>query len=505
MRLFEFLLLLSNASWLASSILLRNRAKRIALTATSVMSLVLLVAHLSVEGYRIQLFLAYTITILTLSATNYSYFKKPAARQTPRFIKGFAYTVTFIMLAATAGFMYAFPFFKLPEPTGPHLVGTQIFHLTDSSREETFDAAKKGNRELMVQIWYPAQQTKGAPAPMIGQTALLKEEPLSKTVGFPSFIMNYLKDIPSHSYEGAEVSTSSPTYPIILLNHGYKSSRIYHTSQAEHLASNGYIVVSIDHTYSAFATVFPDGRIAPMKTDENKIRDTEYRNMVGKVWTDDIFFVLDQLELWNNGNVPSPLKGTFNLKGRLDLANVGVMGHSYGGAASYDAAYNDRIKAGINLDGALYRYHNRQGITKPFLFLLSEGTYKQFDERSQHPVYTDAELINMGISRAEAEEEAVTAELQVEHFANAARYGGQALYIDGMEHYNFADVQYITPLLRYIGMAGSIKPQRASSIVNEYSLAFFNKHLKGEADDSFTMLNNNFPEVKLARFKTHSR
>ncbi|GGF98370.1 hypothetical protein GCM10010912_48800 [Paenibacillus albidus] len=157
----------------------------------------------------------------------------------------------------------------------------------------------------MVQIWYPAQNTKGNPAPFIADEPMLKEEPLSKTLGLPAIIMNYLKYIPSHSYEGAEISTESGSYPLVLLNHGYKSSRIYHTSHAENLASHGYIVASIDHTYSTFATVFPDGHTTTMKTDEYQIRETDYRNKVGKVWTDDVKFILDQLEQIHSGQIPT--------------------------------------------------------------------------------------------------------------------------------------------------------------------------------------------------------
>lgn len=309
MRLFELLLLLSNVGLFVLAIFLKEGQRRFPVFITSGITTLLLIIHWTMEGYRVQLFFAYCITILFITISGYCYYKKTAFRNISRFKLGIAYSAIAIMLIITAGLMYAFPVFNLPEPTGENKIGTQTFHFVDVNRAETFDGIGNRNRELMVQIWYPAQNTSGNPTPFIVEGPLLKEEPLSKTLGLPPIIMNYLKYIPSHSYEGAEISTKYDSYPLIILNHGYKSSRIFHTSQAENLASHGYVVASIDHTYSAFATVFPDGRTATMKTDEYLIRETEYRDKVGTVWTEDVSFILDQFESINSGQLPTPFKG----------------------------------------------------------------------------------------------------------------------------------------------------------------------------------------------------
>ncbi len=494
LRLFELLLLISNIGLLGLTVLLKKERRRVPIFIASGITLLVLAIHWKVEGLRVQLLFPYVLTILFLAGSIYGCFKKTAFRHIPRFILGLAYTVSAVMLTLTACLMYAFPVFQLPEPTGEHKVGTQIFHFVDTGRDEIFDEKKKGKRELMVQIWYPAKHANGQPAPFIEEGPVLKEEPLSKTLGFPSIVMNYLKYIPSHSYGGAEVSTKSRSYPLIILNHGYKSSRIYHASQAENLASHGYIVASIDHTYSAFATVFPDGRTATMKTDEYLIAEKDYRNMVGKVWTDDIAFVLDQFELINSGQIRTQFKG------RLDLDHIGVFGHSFGGAASYDASYDGRITAGIDLDGGLYRYHNRPGTTKPFMFIFSESTFDRFNKVRQHHVYTDEELKTMGATREEIKKETKDAEAEIAHFRYAASRGSRILYVKDMEHYNFADVQFLTPILRHIGLTGQIDPSRAASIINAYTLSFFDKHLKNKGGRLLEGPDEKFPEVKFVDY-----
>ncbi|MFN2744927.1 MULTISPECIES: alpha/beta hydrolase family protein [unclassified Bacillus (in: firmicutes)] len=486
MRLFEVLLLLSNTGVLLSGFF-RKKQRRIAIIIGSGIALLFLVIHWATEGLRVQLLFPYALTVLFFVGSIYGCFKKNAFRNIPRHI----YVLCTVMLMLTAGFLYAFPVFQLPKPTGEYQVGTQTFHFVDSDRDEIFDEVKEGKRELMVQVWYPAKHADGRPAPFM-EGSVLKEEPLSKTLSLPSIVTNYLTYIQSHSYEGAEIADNSRSYPLIILNHGYKSSRFFHTSQAENLASHGYIVASIDHTYSAFATAFPDGRMAPMKTDEYLIAEKNYRDKVGKVWTDDIKFVLDQFERINAGNLPTRLKGS------VDMNHIGVFGHSFGGAASYDASYDSRVTAGIDLDGGLYRYHNRPGSTKPFLFMFSESTFDRFNKVRQKYVYTDKELKTMGATREEIAKETKDAEAEIAHFQNAGKYGGHILYVKGMEHYNFADVQFFTPFLRQTGMTGQIDPLRAASIVNAYTLSFFDKHLKNKSGRLLEGPADEFPEVKFA-------
>jgi predicted dienelactone hydrolase len=492
MRLFEMLLLLSNIGMLVLIVFLKASNRRVPLALVSGISTLFLVAHLVVEGYRIQLLILYCITVIILIVSAYAYFRTPMPRISSRLWTTLGHTSIAVMLVITAGLMYFFPVFKLPEPTGNYEVGTQTFHFIDPNRDEIFDELSEGKRELMIQVWYPAQNTKGNPIPFIPDSPMLKEEPLSKALGLPAVVTEYLKYISSHSYEEAEISTVSRSYPLVILNHGYKSSRVYHTTQAENLASHGYIVASIDHTYSTFATVFPDGQTATMKTDEYLIGETDYRDKVGKVWTDDVTFTIDQFERINSGQIQSIFKE------KLDLDHIGIFGHSFGGASAYDASYDDRITVGINLDGGLYRYHDSVGITKPFMFMYSESTFQRFNKVIQKYVYTDEELQAMGATREEIDQETRDNEIEVEHIKKVANNGGQVVYIEDTEHYNFADVQFLTPILKQIGMMGKIKPRRASYIINAYTLDFFDKYLKNKGGDLLVGPNNEYPEVKFA-------
>lgn len=488
MRAFEILLLLSSANLLAIKMFCKNNRKP--LFIASMIGMLLLVIHLVVEGYRIQLLFPYCITLAFLVISLMALFHKTASWKMPRFLSAVFFTAGAASLLLTGALMYVFPVFQLPEPTGSLKVGTQTFHFVDKGRNEIFGGVPGDKRELMVQVWYPAQNTKGNPKPFIPDAdKFLKEEYMSQTFKIPSIFMDYMKYISSHSYENAEVSGSSASYPLLILNHGYSSSKTYYTSQAEDLASHGYIVASIDHTYSTFATVFPDGRTTTMKTDEDLIGERQYRDKVGKVWTDDITFTLDQFERLNSGSIPSTLNG------KIDLGRIGVFGHSFGGAASYDVAYDPRITAGIDLDGSLYLYDKRP-LSKPFMFIFSEMAFGLYNKVKENYVYTNEELETMGATREQIDEDTKGVKLQLEHLEHVAKNGGQLLYIEGTEHYNFGEMQFLSPLFQHLNLAGKISPARATLIANAYTLDFFDKYLKNKGGNLLNGPSDKYPEVK---------
>lgn len=494
MRLFELLLYLSNISLFVLTVVLKKGQRIIPVFVASGIAAVLLVIHWTVEGYRVQLFLSYCITVFFLAISSYSYFKKSSFQKIPRFLLGSAYTAIAIMLVGTAVLMYTFPVFKLPELTGIFKVGTQTFHFVDTNREEIFDKAREGKRELMVQVWYPTQAGSGKRTALIPDTRILSY--MVTNYGLPGFTFQHLKYVSSHAYSEAEISTAKTSYPLILGNPGNGSSRFLHTSQAEYLASHGYIVAMIDHTYNTSATEFPDGRITTSTTNDLFSPDHDYRtesgnrDKLGKVLTDDVVFVLDQFELIQSGQIPS------HLKGWIDLDHVGVFGHSIGGATAYDASYDPRIAVGIDLDGGLYRLREREGLQKPFLFLNSESYFEKLKMVMDNRVYTDAEINRIGSTREWEDQVTEDKKLELERMRKAVDEGGQVLYIENTEHLNFTDVQFISPIFKMLGITGKIEPDRADSVTNTYMLNFFDMYLKNQDGILMKGPDSRFPEVK---------
>ncbi|GIO54465.1 alpha/beta hydrolase family protein [Paenibacillus cineris] len=497
MRLFELLLLLSNIGLFIITVLLKEGRRRVPVFVVSGIATLVLVIHWTVEGYRVQLLFSYGITVMFLAISGYRYFNKKGPKKIPQFMLSSVYTAIVIMLVVTTGLMYAFPVFKLPEPTGNFKVGTQTFHLVDTKRDEIFDEARDRKRELMVQVWYPAQAGTGKYAPFIPNTPILRY--MAANYGLPGFTFQHLKYVSSHAYSDADISSAQTSYPLILANPGNGSSRFLHTSQAENLASHGYIVAVIDHTYNTFATEFPDGRITTSTTDHLFSPDHDYaterenRDKLGKVLTDDVAFVLDQFELIQSGQIPSQLHG------RIDLGHVGVFGHSIGGATAYDAAYDPRIAVGIDLDGGLYRLRDKEGLRKPFLFINSESYFEQLTRVMNNRAYTDEELNRMGSTREWEDQVAADKKVELERMRETVEEGGQVLYIENTEHLNFTDIQFISPIFKMLGITGEMAPERANTVINAYLLDFFDMYLKNQGGILMKGADSRFPEVNRMR------
>ncbi|MGG4106152.1 hypothetical protein AAXB25_19805 [Paenibacillus lautus] len=149
------------------------------------------------------------------------------------------------------GFVYVF---HLPKPDGPEKVGTQTFHFTDQNRDEVLTEDQSDKRELMVQVWYPTENSNNNKSEALfpKDKEMFKKyiQTYSNSLNLPDFVFDYWKYSKTNSYENVEILPSASPYPLVLLSHGMGTSRVLHASQAEDLASHRFIVVTIDHTYS---------------------------------------------------------------------------------------------------------------------------------------------------------------------------------------------------------------------------------------------------------------
>ena len=62
-----------------------------------------------------------------------------------------------LVLIVAVAMPIVLPVFRFPHPSGPYEIGTLNYHWVDTSRAEIFTTDPNARRQLMVQIWYPAQ------------------------------------------------------------------------------------------------------------------------------------------------------------------------------------------------------------------------------------------------------------------------------------------------------------------------------------------------------------
>ena len=259
-----------------------------------------------------------------------------------------------------------------PELTGPYKVGRASYHLVDPSRKEIFTEMPDDVRELAVTVHYPAEVAAGQSAAPYADAQLAAA--LSQAYHVSRAVFDAMH---SHAFDKPPAAAQASGFLVVLFSPGFKSHPLFYTAVIEELASHGFVVVSLCHSYSTGAVVFPDGQVLRAndqgtkfelhKTDDNIDHRTieKERDAIGEVWLADVRFVLDSLVRLN--------KDDKLLAGSLDLSRVGVFGHSFGGATAAAAVERDpRFRAGINLDGSDFSGTNGDKIGDRFWWLASE-------------------------------------------------------------------------------------------------------------------------------------
>lgn len=306
------------------------------------------VVQLVVEGYRWQMVPASALAAVLFIVGVPPFLRKAEPAPIPmgsrHRIAG--RTLGFLALIIAMALPVALPVFHLPPPTGPYAVGTTTLELVDPSRPEMYPPNTKAHRDLLVQVWYPAERVSGArPQPYLPDAF---GSFLATSLNRPGFVLNYQSVIQTHSSKDVPVAHARPRYPVLIFSPGDAGIVQQYTVQMEELSSDGYVVFGINHPYTAAVVVYPDGRTVsrnPPHVSSPEALQSWLENSL-KVWTQDTRFVLDELERLNRGERPSLFAG------RLDLNRIGIFGHSFGGTTAGEVCVLDsRCKAVVNLDG----------------------------------------------------------------------------------------------------------------------------------------------------------
>ncbi|GAB3151645.1 alpha/beta hydrolase family protein [Microbispora hainanensis] len=341
----------------------------------------------------------------------------------------------------------------LPAPTGPHPVGATTLYLKDTSRPDPW-VPEATARELMVTLWYPARPGEGRRAPYM--TAKESELTLKgkHVTGVPYDVLSRTR---TNALEDAKPAGRTGGLPLVVLSPGFTMPRSTLTSLAEELASRGYAVAGVDHTYENYATTFPDGRVAECVACDSDT-DPGFGTKVAGVRAADVSFVLDQL---------TGPHATWEGSSLIDPSEIAMAGHSIGGAAAAAAMLKDRrVRAGIDMDGTTYARIPKSGLSRPFLFLGSAGHEPAGRDTSWD---RDWKLLT-GWKRW--------------------------LVLPGADHQSFTDVPLLAGALG-IAVPGGLSPARSAEITRAYVGAFLDRHLRHEPQPLLDEPSPRYPEVRL--------
>ncbi|MEV4061429.1 alpha/beta hydrolase family protein [Nonomuraea dietziae] len=395
------------------------------------------------------------------------------ARRTGVKAMGLALAAVATLTAAPAAAEPSAVRLRLPAPTGGSPIGVTDLHLVDRSRPDPWVAARP-YRELMVSVWYPAG---GSPRlPLAPQMAPLAAADFDDTLAPALFgtkpgTVDWAATT-THARADAPVDRRAGRVPVVLFSAGAGAPRTIGATLVEELASRGYAVVTVDHTYEAAQVEFPGGRLERSAFPQRPTQEDMAKAQ--RVREEDMRFVLDQLARLGRGDNPDAERRRLpaGLRGGLDLTRVGALGHSMGGATAAQLTHGDRrVDAGVNLDGGFRGSVATTGVAKPFLQIAAEN-----HTRASDPSWKS--------------------------FWDRSTGWKRELRFTGTAHYSFSDAEAVVPQLAgELGVPagdiiGTVDPRRAVTAQRAYVSAFFDLHLKGRRTTLFDGLSSRFPEVK---------
>ncbi len=350
------------------------------------------------------------------AAVNIIEFLRKKNRPELRHIRIIRKTAVMLMLILLASLpTIIFPEYKLLPTTGEYQIKTEIKHFTDESRVETY-GKQGGARTLAVEFWHPVNA------------------------------------------EGR--------FPLVVFSHGSFGTRASNETLFRELASHGYIVCSIDHTYQCLYTTDKDGNTLLMDGGyadeirrENAREDKQnslalYRKWMG-VRVADINFVIDTIQS----------DSTEEFYRLIDTKKTGVIGHSLGGSAALGVGrVRDDIGAVIALES-------------PFMCDILDVENETFVfESEEYPVpvlnvYSDNSWAHLD----EWPQYAENARLLTSSNKNAFNH-----HIAGVGHLSLTDLSLASPLLTHLlnGNISSVSTEDCLTHLNEICLAFFDCFLR---------------------------
>ncbi|MDF1567528.1 MAG: hypothetical protein RQ801_07710 [Spirochaetaceae bacterium] len=394
---------------------------------------------------------------------------------------GFKYLLILLLLILTSCLSPPFDI----SPSGTHeKLGTRRFQLQDP-------------RGLVVQAWYPAS---GEGTNRLDP--IIEKNQAEAYVRFlPVIEKSFEERLQSNSYVDAPLNLSGAPYPVIIFDHGYGAFEKQNVSQMEELASNGYIVFSINHPGESYVTLYPDGSMGGVDSDRypSMTADNRKERKKREELTREFFQVFQAAEndeeliasmrMFSEFDYMTPLEHPISERTRdilnfmdalvemndsgffktgLDLVNIGMYGHSMGGNVSNNVGgigeWPVSLKAVANLDGPQLLFSGQPLIIPqvPFLMAYSEAAY------------TGGEILDLSGCN--------------DWILNMSAEETWRVVFKDSAHANFSDLTYVKILEG--NTTGDIDGREMGIALERLLLAWFDRHLKGKEIDLVKLKNS---------------
>lgn len=255
--------------------------------------------------------------------------------------------------------------------------------------------------------------------------------------------------------------------PLFVFSHGGISFNTSNISLYSELASNGYIVLSIAHTYQTLSTEI-DGKKFSIDTafrkelmSENSHKDINDSFSCYQKWMsvriNDIDFTINDALI--------KMRNNYKFFEKIDETAIILSGHSLGGAAAYGTARKRKDVAAV------------VALESPYLadIVGVDGNDFIWDESEY-----DCAMLNFysdsGYSLIENDHKYFQNKKYLKNEGNI-----EYRYIKGSNHYTLTDLVRTSPLLcQILGGGYSLPGKQSLKTINETTLDFLNRVVRGE-------------------------
>ena len=405
-----------------------------------------------------------------------------------------------------------------PDAAGSFPVGTLEFEVTDPIRSAQYAPEPTVTRRLYVRAWYPAGDVTGYPRRPYFTEAEVGTVP-AKSLELlrqpPDALRNAVRLL-TNACVGAPPATGQ--FPVAVFNHGYLSYPAQHTALFEHLAAQGYVVLSVGHPWESGGIVYPNGNAvvgSPRILEDMmqigqalgamaayaaptlraqlaalleyiKILRTTSAGRLAPVWRDDVYFVLDRLE-------ENAIPAASSVAAMIDHERRAYMGKSFGAYIAGMLAQGDpRSRGVVHLDGGLWSYELADTeLRTPFLTLGSD-VWEDFRKMPELPRGMDPSVREPLGPRTPA-----AADLAYERFAQAGlRSDGFRFVVPGIRHSGVSDLPELAGVPALRGKLGTEAALGTfTAIQNDLVCGFLDRHVKGEPSDFPTRALTTHPQL----------
>ena len=368
-----------------------------------------------------------------------------------KFLKGSSFLIFVFLLIISSVLIYYLPIPEFTIQNKKYSVGYEEFYVVIDERSqpkefyELSNLGASGNRELLIDVYYPSTSNT-EPIQLFrnadtnwGKT-IVKYLNRTWNISLPEFLLSHLNlayfDI------GKDLERLNNNSPVVIYTHGWAGEKIFATDQLITIASEGYVVIALDHTGLSMFTELPSGTIYNTGSTDASSNVYEVMNQMS-------LDIQDVVNYFKDSDYPA------------DFSDISVIGHSTGGGSGYLYCKNNSCSTLILQD--------------PFFTPLVENNIDIDLNTDSYFIYSEDWYLGY-----EGDDNLTEMDVLKNYISSSVPF--YTYYMTDSRHYDFVAFGAISPLAKYSFLKGSIDYVDSLNVNNYFNLASIKKEIVKETE-----------------------